>query len=355
MFGRVVTLALVATCATGLVPGGRGRGGGGGGGGRGIRTKRARKADLAAAFDRGDGRWGQATKKLTNELVGEVKTRGELVRQRAALAKKLDRAPSEEEWASAVSWNSDELRDFVRTSQSSQSALINKHYPLIVSVAKIYDVHGAPFQDLIQEGMLGLIIAAERFDDTKGVRFSTYATYWIRQRISSFVHNNARMIRLPSHVIGMLGVVEKAKRSLQLELGREPSVDELAAASKISREKLQLYTDSSAEVYSLERTLDAYENLRLGDKVAAKQPSPEDLTQHSLLKDELAGMMGHALTNREIKVLKLRYGFVGGTPKSLDEVGAAVSVSRDTVRRIEARALNKLRLPNSKILDFLRV
>ena len=194
------------------------------------------------------------------------------------------------------------------------------------------------------------------------------------------MHNNARLIRLPSHVIGGLGVIRSAKLKLELELGREPTVDELAAESKISREKLLLYStpsfparhlnlssfltrcsfslalcvaaDSSASVLSLEICLGTSQSnlhsLKLTDKITETQPSPEDMSDHIRLKDEVAGLMGHTLNEREIKVLKLRYGFMGGIPQSLDQVGEAVSVSRDTVRRIEAKALNKLRRPNKR-------
>ena len=161
----------------------------------------------------------------------------------------------------------------------------------------------------------------------------------------------------------MLRTVQKAKSRLQLELGREPSVEELAEASNISLSKLRLYSTcqrmqllplqvltfvhvaagSTARIYSLEKTLDAYEKLTLADRVATEEPSPEDHTQHQFLKDHVAGLMGHMLTTREIEVLQRRYGLVGGCPQTLDEVGAAVRASRDQVRTIEARALNKLR------------
>lgn len=281
-----------------------------------------------------------------DELVRNVREYRDLLRVRDRCRPAgMGSAQASAEWAKA-SGNLTKAR--LDQIARAQSRLIRQHLPLVVSVAKVYGTRGVPFADVVQEGALGLLSAAERFDPDRGCQFSTYATWWIRQRVSSYVSSYSRLIRLPSNVVVLLCKADRAKMALRSDLGREPTLDELAAACAVAPEKLRHAQAMSAMVLSMERTPQGRgkEKLRLAERVAAPDPSPEDISHQSQLKDGIQGLMGTMLTSREMEVLKLRFGLGAPKPRSVDEVGAEVQVTRSQVRTIEARALNKLRRPN---------
>lgn len=278
------------------------------------------------------------------------------VREYRELLRTLDRCgvrghTSAEVHTPHADWNvtKAQLDQIARSAQVSQSQLIRRHLPLVVSIAKAHG-RGVPFADVLQEGTLGLLCAAERFDPNRGCRFSTYATWWIRQRVSSYVSSNSRMIRLPGNVVVLLCKKDRAKNALRMELGREPTMGELAVECDVAPETLRRACAMSAVVFSMERKVERLgaqaERLGLVDGVPAPDPSPEDVSHQNQLRDTIEGLMGTTLTSREIEVVKLRFGLGETGPRSVEEVGVEVRASGSQVRTIEARALNKLRRPS---------
>ena len=240
--------------------------------------------------------------------------------------------------------------------EEAKQDLIQANLRLVIAIAKRYAGRGMPFLDLIQEGNMGLIKAVDKFDYTKGFKFSTYATWWIRQAIARAIADQARTIRIPVHMVETIYKITRAQRQLVQELGREPTAEEISERldGALSADRIREIQRINQEPVSLETPIGEEDDSHLGDFLEDKEvETPNEYTTKSLLKDELYEVMSD-LTEREQKVLKLRYGLEDNHPRTLEEVGKEFNVTRERIRQIEAKAIKKLRHPNraKKLGDY---
>ncbi len=276
---------------------------------------------------------------ISNLIVGDVKVNDSVKIYLKEIGKvRLLTAQEEVEIAQRIA-NGDE---------DAKQELINANLRLVISIAKRYAGRGMPFLDLIQEGNMGLIKAVEKFDYTKGFKFSTYATWWIRQAITRAIADQARTIRIPVHMVETINKITRAQRQLVQELGRDPTAEEISERleGSLSPDRIREIQCINQEPVSLETPIGEEDDSHLGDFIEDKEVvSPSEYTTKSLLKDELYEVL-QELTDREARVLELRYGLRDNHPRTLEEVGKEFGVTRERIRQIEAKAIKKLRHPN---------
>ena len=280
--------------------------------------------------------------------------------------------PTEKQWAAACGCSVNNLRRLVTERQEARTALVSAHTGLVVQQAQRHftglkhatQANGGlgtilTVSDMIQEGNLGLMEAAERFEPNKGFRFSTYATWWVRQRILRSISDSSRTIRLPAHVHDLMQRMRKAKLHYKHQVGREPTLPELAHYMEVSEETLRRCTTRSRNVMSLERPVDPTsagpdDRRTLGDMLASDAPTPEEDAVQESLRHEIRAVLDSELGHAERQVLTCRFGLAGQAPLSVSETALQLDLSRDRVRLLEARALNKLRHPtrNYRLKDY---
>jgi RNA polymerase primary sigma factor len=289
------------------------------------------------------------------ELARKIADLLELERIREKLRKQLGRFPSDREWATSVSMEFPAFQRRLYLGRKAKDKMVQSNLRLVVSIAKKYMNRGLSFQDLIQEGSLGLIRAAEKFDHEKGYKFSTYATWWIRQAITRAIADQSRTIRLPVHLYETISRIKKTTKILSQEMRRKPTEEEIATRMEMTIEKLRFIAKSAQLPISLETPIGKEEDSRLGDFIEADGETPEDEVSKNLLREDLENVLD-TLSPRERDVLRLRYGLDDGRMKTLEEIGQIFNVTRERIRQIEAKALRKLRHPNrnSILKEYIR-
>jgi RNA polymerase nonessential primary-like sigma factor len=279
----------------------------------------------------------------------------EMVRLRSIeekLQENLQRAPTEQEWAEAANLDASDLKQAMQRGARAKKRMIEANLRLVVAIAKKYQKRNMEFLDLIQEGTLGLERGVEKFDPTRGYKFSTYAYWWIRQAITRAIAQQARTVRLPIHITEKLNKIKKVQRELAQRLGRHPNANELAAELELDPAQIRDYLTLARQPVSLDMQVGDNQDTELQELLEDESASPEDYTTQTLLRQDLETMMSN-LTPQQRDVIALRFGLHDGRKLSLAKVGEQLGLSRERVRQLENQALTQLRRRRATVKEYL--